>query len=92
MSIGEIKTVLRQMKRKWGIKLAIIDYLQLVHGGGSGGFENRVAEVSRITRLLKATAKELRIPVIALSQLSRSAEANKSMWIKIEMEKLELLN
>lgn len=78
MSIGEIKTVLRQMKRKWGIKLAIIDYLQLVHGGGTGGFENRVAEVSRITRLLKATAKELRIPIIALSQLSRSAEANKS--------------
>lgn len=78
MSIGEIKTVLRQMKRKWGIKLAIIDYLQLVHGGGNSGFENRVAEVSRITRLLKATAKELRIPIIALSQLSRSAEANKS--------------
>lgn len=78
MSIGEIKTTLRQMKRKWGIKLAIIDYLQLVHGGKVGGFENRVAEVSRITRLLKATAKELRIPIIALSQLSRSAEANKS--------------
>jgi replicative DNA helicase len=77
MSIGEIKTVLRQMKRKWGIKLAIIDYLQLVHGGGTG-HENRVAEVSRITRLLKATAKELRIPIMALSQLSRSAEANKN--------------
>lgn len=76
MSIGEIKTILRQMKRKWGIKLAIVDYLQLVHGGGQN--ENRVAEVSRITRLLKATAKELKIPIIALSQLSRSAETSKT--------------
>jgi replicative DNA helicase len=76
LSIGEIKTILRQMKRKWGIKMAIIDYLQLVHGGGEN--ENRVAEVSRITRLLKATAKELKIPIIALSQLSRSAETTKT--------------
>jgi replicative DNA helicase len=76
MSIGEIRTVLRQMKRKWGIKLAIVDYLQLVHSGSHQ--ENRVNEVSRITRMLKSIAKELRIPVIALSQLSRSAEASKS--------------
>lgn len=72
ISIGEIQTVLRQMKRKWKIKLAIIDYLQLIHGGGSN--ENRVAEISRITRLLKSLAKKLDIPIIVLSQLSRATE------------------
>lgn len=74
ISIGEIRTVLRQMKRKWGIKLGIIDYLQLIHGGGSSGGENRVSEISRITRQLKGLAKELDIPIIVLSQLSRATE------------------
>jgi replicative DNA helicase len=76
ISVGEIRTTLRQMKRKWGIKLAIIDYLQLIHSVHN--HENRTSEVSRITRNLKAMAKELRIPIIALSQLSRSAESNTS--------------
>lgn len=77
MSIGEIRTTLRQMKRKWGIKLAVVDYLQLIHSGINN--ENRVNEVSRITRTLKAIAKELRIPIVALSQLSRSAESSKAV-------------
>jgi replicative DNA helicase len=52
----------------------VIDYLQLLHGSSSRGAENRVQEVSEITRSLKALAKELDIPVLALSQLSRAVE------------------
>lgn len=88
ISIGEIRTLLRQLKRKWNIKLAIIDYLQLIHGGNPN--ENRVAEVSRITRLLKSMAKELHLPIIALSQLSRSVENNKKNSNEEENHKPQL--
>jgi replicative DNA helicase len=52
----------------------VIDYLQLLHGSGNKGGDNRVQEVSEITRGLKALAKELDVPVLALSQLSRAVE------------------
>ncbi|HNJ39259.1 MAG TPA: DnaB-like helicase C-terminal domain-containing protein, partial [Acidobacteriota bacterium] len=55
-----------------GLDLLIVDYLQLIRG--KGRFENRQTEVSQISRDLKALAKELNIPVIALSQLSRASE------------------
>ena len=61
--------------RQHGLDMLVIDYLQLLRGNGSKrGQENRVQEVSEITQGLKAIAKELNIPVIALSQLSRQVE------------------
>ena len=61
--------------RQQGLGLIIVDYLQLMRGSREGrGSENRVQEISEITRGLKALAKELNVPVIALSQLSRAVE------------------
>lgn len=57
-----------------GLGLLIIDYLQLMEGRGGGGDNNRVQEVSQISRGLKALGRELNVPVIALSQLSRAVE------------------
>ncbi|HRQ60759.1 MAG TPA: replicative DNA helicase, partial [Alphaproteobacteria bacterium] len=75
LSIGAVRTKARRLKRQHGLGLLIVDYLQLLRGSGSKqGTENRVLEVSEITRGLKAIAKELAIPVIALSQLSRAVE------------------
>lgn len=75
LSIAAIRTRARRLKRQHGLGLLVIDYLQLLHGTGSRqSTENRVLEVSEITRGLKAVAKELQIPVLALSQLSRAVE------------------
>ena len=64
----------RQAKLQVGIDMVLVDYLQLMHGRGRGDDNNRVQEVSAISRALKALARELRIPVIAISQLSRAPE------------------
>jgi replicative DNA helicase len=72
MSIMELRAKARRLKAKRDIKLLVIDYLQLLSGGSR--FENRTQEISMISRSLKALAKELDIPVLALSQLSRSLE------------------
>lgn len=75
LSIGAVRTRARRLKRQHGLDMLVIDYLQLLRGNGSKrGQENRVQEVSEITQGLKAIAKELDIPVIALSQLSRQVE------------------
>ncbi len=75
LSIGALRTRARRLKRQHGLNLLIIDYLQLLQGSGSRQSDgNRVLEISEITRGLKAIAKELQIPVIALSQLSRAVE------------------
>lgn len=75
LSIGAVRTRARRLKRQHGLGLLVVDYLQLLRGSGSRqSAENRVLEVSEITRGLKAIAKELNIPVIALSQLSRQVE------------------
>ncbi len=71
LSIGQLAARARRLKRQHGLDLIVVDYLQLVSGNSS---ENRVQEISAITRGLKAIAKELDIPVIALSQLSRRVE------------------
>ncbi|MDD5403785.1 MAG: replicative DNA helicase [Sulfuricella sp.] len=69
----ELRARARRLHRQCGkLGLIIIDYLQLMSGGGSG--ENRATEISEISRSLKALAKELEVPVIALSQLNRSLE------------------
>ena len=75
LSIGAVRTRARRQLRQHGCDLIIVDYLQLLRGSGSAQSEsNRVQEVSEITRGLKAIAKELNVPVMALSQLSRAVE------------------
>lgn len=75
LSIAAVRTRARRLKRQHGLELLVIDYLQLLQGSGSRqSNENRVLEISEITRGLKAIAKELEIPVLALSQLSRQVE------------------
>ncbi|HLH68163.1 MAG TPA: replicative DNA helicase, partial [Candidatus Dormibacteraeota bacterium] len=65
----------RQARSREGIELIVIDYLQLMRGRNQGDDANRVQEVSAISRSLKGIARELHIPVIAISQLSRAPEA-----------------
>ena len=75
LSVAALRTRARRLKRTAPhLGAIVIDYLQLLHGTSSRGSENRVQEVSEITRGLKALAKELDIPVVALSQLSRAVE------------------
>ena len=74
LTIGAIRTRARRLKRQHNLGMVVIDYLQLVQGSGRGGQENRVLEISEITRGLKALAKDLEVPVLALSQLSRAVE------------------
>lgn len=75
LTLSAIRTRSRRLKRQHNLGLIIIDYLQLIQGSGRGGQESRVQEVSEITRGLKALAKELDVPVLALSQLSRAVES-----------------
>jgi replicative DNA helicase len=74
LSIAALRTRARRLKRTHGLGLLIIDYLQLLSPSGKSRQENRVQEVSEITRGLKTLAKELDVPVLALSQLSRAVE------------------
>ncbi|MCA1042222.1 replicative DNA helicase [Bacillus infantis] len=71
--ITEIRSKCRRLKQEHGLGMILIDYLQLILGSGRSG-ENRQQEVSEISRSLKALARELQVPVIALSQLSRGVE------------------
>jgi replicative DNA helicase len=74
--VNDIRAKCRRLKQEKGLDLVIIDYLQLITGTGSmHRQENRQQEVSEISRTLKAMARELDVPVIALSQLSRGVEA-----------------
>ena len=72
--VSEIRSKCRRLKQESGLGMILIDYLQLIQGSGRGGGENRQQEVSEISRSLKALARELKVPVIALSQLSRGVE------------------
>ena len=74
ISISALRTRARRMKRKNNLGLLVIDYLQLLKGSSKSSEGSRVQEISEITQGLKAIAKELNIPVIALSQLSRAVE------------------
>jgi replicative DNA helicase len=75
ITISALRTRARRMKKKVNLRAIFIDYLQLMRGGASKQNEaSRVAEISEITQGLKAIAKELNVPVIALSQLSRAVE------------------
>ncbi len=74
LSIAQLAARARKLKRQQGLGLLVVDYLQLMTGTSKKG-DNRVQEVSEITTGLKALAKELSIPILALSQLSRAVEA-----------------
>ncbi|MEM8617380.1 MAG: replicative DNA helicase, partial [Pseudomonadota bacterium] len=74
ISVSQVAARARRLKRSSGLDLVIIDYLQLLTGTSGKSDVNRVQEVTQITTTLKALAKELNVPVIALSQLSRQVE------------------
>ena len=73
ISITELRSKCRKMKLEYGLSMIIIDYLQLMSGSGKSG-DNRQQEISEISRSLKALAREMNAPVVALSQLSRACE------------------
>ncbi len=75
ISVSELRSKCRKYKLEHDIQLIIIDYLQLMSGSAGGRSESRQQEISEISRSLKALARELNVPVIALSQLSRAVEA-----------------
>lgn len=72
ITVADIRAKCRRLKQEKGLGMILIDYLQLIHGRGKG--DNRQQEVSEISRTLKQIARELNVPVIALSQLSRGVE------------------
>jgi replicative DNA helicase len=75
LAVSQLAARARRLKRQKGLDLLIIDYLQLLSGSSRRGNENRVQEMTEITTSLKALAKELDVPIIALSQLSRQVES-----------------
>jgi replicative DNA helicase len=74
LTIAALRTRARRLKRQKGIGIIVVDYLQLLQGSGKNNNDNRVQEISEISRGLKQLAKELNVPVIGLSQLSRAVE------------------
>ena len=77
LNIFELRAKCRRLKNKHNVGCIIIDYLQLMSGAGENKNGNREQEISRISRDLKSLAKELQVPIIALSQLSRAVESRK---------------
>jgi replicative DNA helicase len=75
LSIAQLMARARRLKRQKGLDLLVVDYIQLLHGSSKRFSESRVQEVTEITTSLKALAKELNVPVIACSQLSRQVES-----------------
>lgn len=74
ISVMELRSKARRLKSQHGLDLILIDYLQLMQGNSKNSVDNRQAEIAEISRSLKALARELNVPIIALSQLSRSVE------------------
>jgi len=74
LTIFELRAKCRRLVKNHGVQLVVIDYLQLMHAGSSNKSGNREQEISTISRSLKSIAKELNVPIIALSQLSRAVE------------------
>ncbi len=75
ITVMELRSKARRLQAEHGLDLVIIDYLQLMQGRSSKSGDNRQQEISEISRSLKSLARELNVPVIALSQLSRSVES-----------------
>ena len=74
LAIAQLAARARRLKRQRGLDLVVVDYIQLLQGSSRRGADNRVQEVTEITNQLKALAKELAVPILALSQLSRQVE------------------
>lgn len=74
LTVSALRTRARRLKRQHGLGMIVVDYLQLISGSANSRSDGRVQEVSEITRGLKTLAKELDVPVLALSQLSRQVE------------------
>lgn len=74
ISVSQLAARARRLKRQKGLDLLIVDYLQLLSGSSKSSSQNRVQELTEITTSLKALAKELEVPIVALSQLSRQVE------------------
>ncbi len=74
LTVTELRARARRLKREHGLSMIVIDYIQLMQGSSRSSNENRATEISEISRSLKALAKELGVPVVALSQLNRSLE------------------
>jgi replicative DNA helicase len=74
LTVAQLAARARRLKRQKGLDLLVIDYIQLLSGSSRRSQENRVQEVTEITTNLKALAKELNVPIVALSQLSRQVE------------------
>jgi len=75
ISVAQLSARARRLKRQHGLDVLVIDYVQLMSGSSRRASENRVQEITEITTGLKALAKELNVPIIALSQLSRQVES-----------------
>ena len=75
ITVAEMRSKCRKYKIEFGLDIVIIDYLQLMSGSGARGGDSRQQEISEISRSLKALARELNVPVVALSQLSRAVES-----------------
>ncbi|MEI6287118.1 MAG: replicative DNA helicase [Bacillota bacterium] len=78
ITVLELRSKARRLKSEHNLQMIIIDYLQLMSGGGGSKEDNRQQEISEISRSLKALARELKVPVLALSQLSRGVEARQN--------------
>jgi replicative DNA helicase len=74
LTVAQLAARARRLKRQRGLDLVVVDYIQLLSGSSRRGSDNRVQEVTEITNSLKALAKELNVPILALSQLSRQVE------------------
>jgi replicative DNA helicase len=74
LTIAQLAARARRLKRQRGLDLLVVDYIQLLQGSSRRGADNRVQEVTEITNQLKALGKELNVPILALSQLSRQVE------------------
>jgi replicative DNA helicase len=86
LSVPEMRAKAQRLKREKGLDLVMVDYMQLMMGHGR--FDNRTQEVSQISRGLKLLAKELRVPIVALSQLSRQPEQRKGELRKPQLADL----
>tara|TARA_A100000164_G_scaffold164631_1_gene146066 strand:- start:109 stop:864 length:756 start_codon:yes stop_codon:yes gene_type:complete len=77
-TVTEMRAKAKRLQKERGLDFVVVDYMQLIYGGRGANENNRAQEVSRISRALKGMARDLNVPVIAISQLSRSIEQRQS--------------